>query len=119
MANDSGVHIGGDAHLSRSAISGRDASVVNSDTSQADLTQLRRELADLLDQVHRAGDELPEGNDVAANVDEALREAERQQPDPGRLRGILQAISQAVTGVGSLATTATAIEGSVDAIFGS
>lgn len=120
MANDSGVHIGGDANLTRSAISGRDANVVNSDTSvaaPADLAQLRRDLVELLDQVHRAGDELPDKDGVAANVNQALQEADKQEPDQSRLKGILQAVSQAVTGFGSLANTATAIDSSIDAIF--
>ncbi|MEV5649502.1 hypothetical protein AB0L57_14740 [Nocardia sp. NPDC052254] len=122
MDNRTGVNVGGDLHVEGgSAVGGRDAVVTTttgteSAATPATLEDLRRIIAELADAVRAAG-ELPERDTVSDAVEHVRAEAAKDKPNRHVLTGILAEIGSALTGVGNLARTVTAVQEAVRAVF--
>ncbi|WP_433526279.1 hypothetical protein ACQPZ2_16040 [Nocardia pseudovaccinii] len=123
MDKNTGVTIGGDARLSRSAIGGHDATVTNTNgprhaTAPTNLPELRDALTELLSVIGTATEGMSDRDDIVAAVEQARAEADKDSPNRHLLVGLLHAVARAVVGIGSLAGVVTALEAAATSILG-
>jgi hypothetical protein len=104
IVQSGGSIVAGNLAVGRGAVARGD---VRAPAQETDIAEALRALRDAVAQ-HGAG--LADPSVVASTVDELQEEAEKEQPDRFRLRGLLELLSEAGQSVGGIAAAVTAVK---------
>jgi hypothetical protein len=111
-----GIQIYGGTFKAENLAVGRGATVV-AELRDRGQDEVARRLDELLRQVERHGDEVPDVDRVRADTRTVTEELAKERPDKTRVRDVLAGISDSVRSVTGLATAADALLHAVQLVF--